>query len=50
MIEERTAVMVSMQSTNASCVRYRESESEYSFHSCPNKSCIPPIRRKLKAK
>lgn len=28
-----TAVMDSMQSTNAFCVRYRESERAYSFHS-----------------
>src|SRR5687767_7489703 len=34
-----TAVMVSMQSTNASWVKYRESDSEYSFHSCPKRSC-----------
>lgn len=30
---ERTAVIVSMQRTNASCVRYRESERAYSFQS-----------------
>ena len=31
--EELTAVMVSMQSTNGSEVRYLESEKAYSFHS-----------------
>lgn len=39
-----TAVTVSMQSTKASCVRYRESLRLYSFHSCPNRSCMLPMR------
>lgn len=30
---------VSIQTTNGSEVRYLESESAYSFHSCPNRSC-----------
>lgn len=34
----RTAVTVSMQSTKGSEVKYRESESAYSFHSWPNRS------------
>ena len=38
-----TAVMVSMQSTNGSEVRYLESEKAYSFHSWPNRSCFGPI-------
>jgi hypothetical protein len=29
-----TTVIVSTQTVNTSDVRYRESESEYSFHSC----------------
>ena len=44
---QRTAVTVSMQSTKASWVRYRESLSEYSFHSCPKRSCMPPMLLKL---
>lgn len=47
---QKTAVMVSMHSTKASCVWYRESESEYSFQSWPNRSCIAGMRRKLYAK
>ena len=35
----QTAVIVSMQSTKGSCVKYRESESAYSFHSWPKMSC-----------
>jgi hypothetical protein len=42
--EKLTAVTVSMQSTNGSEVRYRESEKAYSFHSCPNRSWAGPIR------
>ncbi len=42
--ESLTAVTVSMQSTNGSEVKYRESESEYSFHNCPKRSCAPPMR------
>ena len=35
-----TAVTVSIHNTNGSEVRYLESESEYSFHICPNRSCM----------
>jgi hypothetical protein len=45
-----TAVMLSMQSTNASRVKYRLSLKLYSFHSCPNRSCLPPMRSKFHAK
>jgi hypothetical protein len=44
-----TAVMLSMQSTLPSLVRYRESESEYSFHSWPKTDCSLPMARKLVA-
>lgn len=44
---QQTAVTVSMHSTNAFCVWYLESDNEYSFHNCPNKSCMLPIRLKL---
>ncbi len=37
----RTAVTVSMHSTNGSDVMYLESENEYSFHNWPNRSCLP---------
>ena len=50
MIEERTAVTVSMHRTNDSEVKYLESEKEYSFHSCPNRSCLPGMLAWLKAK
>ena len=30
-----------MQTTNASEVKYRESDREYSFHNWPNNSCEP---------
>lgn len=33
-----TTVMVSIHRTIGSEVKYRESDSEYSFHNCPNKS------------
>ena len=49
-MEERTAVTVSMHKTNDSEVRYLESEKEYSFHNCPNRSCLPGIFAWLKAK
>ena len=39
----RTAVIVSMQRTNGSFVRYRESDIEYSFHNWPNRSVLDPI-------
>lgn len=39
-----TAVIVSIHRTKGSENRYLESESEYSFHSCPKKSCIPAMR------
>lgn len=42
--ERHTAVMVSMHSTNGSEVKYLESDSAYSFHSCPKRSCFGPIR------
>ena len=48
--EERTAVTVSMHKTNDSEVKYLESENEYSFHSCPNRSCLPGRFAWLKAK
>ncbi len=48
--EDLTAVTVSMHRTKGSEVRYRESESEYSFHSCPKRSCAPPMRVWLRAK
>ena len=35
---KHTAVTVSMHSTKGSEVKYRESESAYSFHSCPKRS------------
>ena len=50
MIEKRTAVTVSMHKTNGSEVRYLESEKEYSFHSWPNRSCLPGMFAWLKAK
>lgn len=50
MIEEPTAVTVSMQRTNDSDVKYLESENEYSFHNCPKRSCLPGILAWLKAK
>ena len=50
MVKERTAVTVSMHKTNASEVKYLESENEYSFHNCPNKSCLPGMFAWLKAK
>lgn len=50
MTEERTAVTVSMHKTNASEVKYLESEKEYSFHNCPNRSCLPGMVAWLKAK
>lgn len=37
----RTAVTPSIQNRNASEVRYRESEREYSFHSCEKRDCSP---------
>lgn len=40
---ELTAVIDSMHSTNGSEVRYRESDSEYSFHICPKRFCDGPI-------
>jgi hypothetical protein len=40
----RTAVMVSMQSTKGSEVKYRESERAYSFHSWPKRSFAEPMR------
>jgi hypothetical protein len=39
----QTAVTVSMQRTKGSEVKYLESESAYSFHSCPKRSCAGPI-------
>ena len=45
-----TAVTVSMHKTNGSEVKYLESEKEYSFHSCPNRSCLPGMFAWLKAK
>lgn len=45
-----TAVIVSMHRTKGSDVRYLESAREYSFHSCPNRSCAGAIRVWLKAK
>jgi hypothetical protein len=39
----QTAVTVSMQRTKGSEVRYLESESAYSFHNCPKRSCAGPI-------
>ena len=50
MIEGRTAVTVSMRRTKDSEVKYLESENEYSFHNCPNRSCLPGILAWLKAK
>ena len=47
---ERTAVTVSIHRTNDSEVRYLESEKEYSFHNCPNRSCLPGMLAWLKAK
>ncbi len=46
----RTAVTVSMHKTKDSEVKYLESENEYSFHSCPNRSCLPGRFAWLKAK
>ena len=37
----RTAVSVSMQRTKGSRVKYRESASAYSFHSCAKRVCMP---------
>ena len=37
----RTAVIVSMHNTNGSEFMYLESENAYSFHSWPNRSCLP---------
>ena len=39
-----------MHKTNDSEVKYLESENEYSFHSCPNRSCLPGMFAWLKAK
>ena len=50
MIGERTAVTVSIHKTNDSEVKYLESENEYSFHNCPNRSCLPGMFAWLKAK
>lgn len=50
MMEERTAVTVSMHKTKDSEVKYLESENEYSFHNCPNRSCLPGMFAWLKAK
>ena len=47
---EPTAVTVSIHRTNGSEVRYLESENEYSFHNCPNRSCLPGMFAWLKAK
>ena len=47
---EPTAVTVSIHKTNGSEVRYLESENEYSFHNCPNRSCLPGMFAWLKAK
>lgn len=38
-----TTVIVSMQRTTVSEVKYRESDSAYSFHSCPNRSWAEAI-------
>ena len=46
----RTAVMVSIHKTKGSCVKYRESESAYSFQSWPKTSCNEPMLRWLIAK
>ena len=50
MLVEHTAVTVSMHKTKDSEVRYLESENEYSFHNCPNRSCLPGMFAWLKAK
>lgn len=50
MLEDCTAVTVSMHKTNDSEVKYLESENEYSFHNCPNRSCLPGMFAWLKAK
>ena len=47
---EHTAVTVSIHKTNDSEVRYLESENEYSFHNCPNRSCLPGMFAWLYAK
>lgn len=48
--QELTAVTVSIHRTNDSEVRYLESEKEYSFHNCPNRSCLLGMFAWLKAK
>jgi hypothetical protein len=46
----QTAVTVSMQRTKGSEVKYLESESAYSFHNCPKRSCAGPIWKWLREK
>lgn len=38
MVGIRTAVIVSIHKTKGSCVKYLESEYEYSFHNCAKRS------------
>jgi hypothetical protein len=45
-----TAVTVSMHSTNASEVRYLESDMAYSFHNSPKRSCLDAMRIWLREK